>query len=225
MPGRKEIIKAGQVYHVLNRGIGSMPIFKSVRDYQRFSNTFYYYRNRVLPLRYSYFIRKSIEERNEILEKLNKKQNLIIEILSFCLMPNHFHFLLRPIKDSGIANFMSKLTNSYTRYFNTKRTRNGPLLQGKFKAIRIKADEQLLHVSRYIHLNPFTSYIVSNLEDLENYRYSSFPEFLGKTKISFCEKEDILGQFKSIKSYKRFVFDQADYQRQLQKFKNLMLEK
>ena len=154
MPGRKEVIATGEIYHVINRGIASQPIFFTKRDYQRACNTFFYYRNRVLSKRYSYFLRESLEERQQILKDLNKKENFLVEIMAFCLMPNHFHFLLRQVVDDGIPKFLSKFTNSYTRYFNTKRKRNGPLFQGKFKAVRIEIDEQLLHVARYIHLFP-----------------------------------------------------------------------
>ncbi len=224
MPGRKTIIATGEVYHLLNRGIASQPIFLNARDYQRASNTFFYYRNRILPLRYSYFLLQSLEKRREILENLNKKQDFLVAIIAFCFMPNHFHFLVRQNVDNGIANFLSKFSNSYTKYFNTKRKRRGPLLEGKFKAVRIETDEQLLHVSRYIHLNPYTSHLVKDVKDLKNYPYSSFPEYLNKVKVNFCFKDDVLGQFKNINSYKRFVYNQADYQRELQQIRHLILD-
>lgn len=225
MPGRKEVIATGEVYHVINRGVASQTTFSTKRDFQRASNAFFYYRNRALPMRYSYFLTKSSEERQQTLKDLNKKKDFLIEVMAFCFMPNHFHFLLRQVVDEGIPKFLSKFTNSYTRYFNTKRKRNGPLFQGKFKAVRIETDEQLLHVSRYIHLNPHTSFIVKKTEDLIDYSYSSFPEYLGKVKISFCQKNDILGQFKNSQEYKKFVFNQGDYQRELQNIRDLILEK
>ena len=225
MPGRKEVIATGETYHIVNRGIASQHTFLTKRDYQRACNTFFFYRNRVLFKRYSYFIRQSIEERQQILKDLNKKEDFLVEIMAFCLMPNHFHFLLRQTVNNGIPKFLSKFTNSYTRYFNTKQKRNGPLFQGKFKAVRIEADEQLLHVARYIHLNPYTSFVVKRIKDLVGYPYSSFPEYLGKVKVSFCQKNDILGQFKDSQTYKEFVVDHADYQRELQNIKSLLLEK
>ena len=140
-------------------------------------------------------------------------------------MPNHFHLLLKQIIDGGISKFMSNFTNRYTRYLNTKNDRNGPIFQGRFKAIRIETDEQLLHVCRYIHLNPYTSYVVKTFSNLEKYPYSSFPEYLGKTKREFCNKELILHHFnKDRKDYKKFVFNQANYQRELNKIKHLTLE-
>ena len=99
----------------------------------------------------------------------------MIEIICYCLMPNHIHFLIRQLKENGISKFMGQISNSYTKYFNTKYTRVGPLLQGPFKAVLIESDEQLIHVSRYIHLNPIVSGIVKNLED---YPWSSYLEYI-----------------------------------------------
>ena len=139
-------------------------------------------------------------------------------------MPNHFHFLLRQIREGGIAKFMSNFTNSYTRYINTKLERTGPLFTGKFKSVRVETQKQLLHVSRYIHLNPYTSFVVKTLEDLQNYHYSSFPEFIGRTSLALCSKDDVLADFKTIKQYEQFVYDQADYQRALHRIRHLLLE-
>lgn len=139
-------------------------------------------------------------------------------------MPNHFHFLLRQIKDGGISKLIGNFTNSYTRYINTKQERAGPLFTGKFKSVRIETQQQLLHVSRYIHLNPYTSFVVKDTEGLRQYPYSSFPEFIGKTDSQLCMKEDILAGFKNPKQYEQFVLDQADYQRTLGQIKHQLLD-
>lgn len=225
MPGRKVPLVVDEVYHVLNRGIFLQPTFPSTRDYTRAIELIRYYQNKKPPIRYSRFLYLSNERRRKILENLSEKKEFLVEIFSYCLMPNHFHFLLKQTEDEGISKFMSNFTNSYTRYFNVKNKRNGPLFQGKFKAIRVETDEQLMHLSRYIHLNPHSSYVVKNLKALKKYPYSSLPEYLGKSQVSFCDKEAVLGQFKSLKSYKKFVLDQADYQRKVQKIKHLALER
>ena len=214
----------GEIYHVFNRGISSQPTFFDNRDFQRFFNATIYYQNCQLPMKLSLFLTSSYENREKFIQESLFKNDFLVENLCYCLMPNHFHFLLKQLKEGGISRFISNLTNSYTRYLNAKKKRNGPFFQGRFKAVRIETNEQLLHVSRYIHLNPLTSYVVKEKVDLENYIYSSLPEYLGKTKRDICQKEIILDQFKVKELYKEFVFNQADYQRELEVIKHLVLE-
>lgn len=225
MPGRKIPLITDQLYHVLNRGVASQPIFLSKRNYQRALEAILYYQNKNVPLSYSRFLVLSGQRRQEILDRLRKERNFLIEIIAYSLMPNHVHFLVKQVQKNGISIFMSKFSNSYTRYFNTSPKRVGPLFQGKFKAVRIEIDEQLLHVSRYIHLNAYSSYVVKTLKELENYPYSSLPEYLAPSEDDWCQKEDVLGHFKNPAAYKKFVFDQADYQRKLEEIKHLTLEK
>ena len=224
MPGRNIPLVTNQIYHVFNRGIASQPVFFGKVDYERARQTIFYYQNLKVPLRYSFFLRLPSNERDELLQNLRKKKEFIVEIVCFCFIPNHFHILVRQLQDDGISTFMSNFTNSYTRYLNTKSKRNGPLFQGKFKAVRIETDEQLIHVCRYIHLNPYTSYVVKTVEELINYPYSSFSEYLNSKEIEACNKDLVLTHFKDSDAYKKFVFDQADYQRQLDNIKHLTLE-
>jgi putative transposase len=224
MPGRLIPIATNEIYHVFNRGVASQPIFFGKRDYDRAVESFLYYKNINLSLKYSRFLSLPIKERSELLEKLAKEKNFLVEIISYCFMPNHFHFLLRQIRDDGIAKFIGNFTNSYTRYLNTRLERAGPLFTGKFKAVRIETQEQLLHVSRYIHLNPYTSFVVKSIEGLKDYPHSSFPEYLNNAKSSFYNRNIIISEFKNFKSYKQFVFDQADYQRTLNNIKHLCFD-
>ncbi len=224
MPGRKIPLVTNEIYHVINRGAASQPVFLNQKDYLRALETIFYYQNRNLPLRYSFFLRLPTQRRVEALDKLKTKSKFLIEIIAFCLMPNHIHLLLKQLKDNGISAFMGNFANSYTRYFNTKQKRVGPLFQGKFKAVRVETDEQLIHLSRYIHLNPYSSYVVKTFKELENYPYSSFPEYLSPKKSARCDKNAVLHNFRGPLSYKKFVFDQADYQGKLQEIKHLALE-
>ena len=225
MPGREIPLVSGEFYHVLNRGTAAQPIFFNKRDYQHALETLFYNQNILLPTKFSKFLTFSITKKEELLTNLKNRKKIWCEINSFCLMPNHFHLLLQQKEKNGISKFIGNFTNSYTKYFNTKRERAGSIFQGKFKAIRIETDEQLLHVSRYIHLNPFSSFVVKSLKDLEKYPYSSLKEYLGNNKSSFCGKKIILEQFdNNLELYKKFVFDQADYQRSLEVVKHLSLE-
>lgn len=119
---------------------------------------------------------------------------------------------------------MSNFQNSYARYFNTKSKRISPLWQGQFKAVRIEDDNQLLHISRYIHLNPYTSFVVKNLKALLQYQWSSLSEYLNPATGGICSKEIILSQFGNLDDYQKFILDQADYQRRLEGIKHLILD-
>ena len=139
-------------------------------------------------------------------------------------MPNHFHLLLEQSVDNGISNFMSKFANSYTRYFNTKNKRIGPIFQGKFKSVLVETESQLLHLSRYIHLNPYSAGLAENINQLDKYQYSSLPEYLHLTNTNYCQKDIVLSYFKQKNSYRNFVYDHADHQRNLQNIKKVMLD-
>ena len=175
-------------------------------------------------MRYSFFLRLTSDQKKGLLSRLKSEKNFVVEIIAYCLMPNHFHFLLKQSKENGMSVFVGNVSNSYTRYFNTKYKRTGPLLQGKFKAVRIESEEQLFHLSRYIHLNSFSSCLTKTLDELCKYQYSSLPEYLSPEGENYCQKEIVLDNFKKY-SYKTFLFDQADYQRRLQEIKFLTLEK
>lgn len=223
MPARKTPLINDQFYHILNRSINRESIFVRQKDCKRFSTTLDFYRFESPPVRLSYFLSRGVEKRKELMTSLQENSKKLVEIICFCLMPNHFHFLLKQISDEGISKFVGLVQNSYTRYFNTRHKRQGHIFQGQFKAIRIETDEQLLHLARYIHLNPHTSFVVKTLKDLEKYPWSSFVEFLGE-KEGFCVKNIILSQFAERNDYRKFVFSNADYQRTLEKIKHLALD-
>ena len=219
---RKIPLVTGEFYHVFNRGVENRPVFLDKKDYRRAKEALEFYRFANLPVKLSHLFLLSSEDRKKILSDLKKKDQKLVEIVSFCFMPNHFHFLLKQAVENGISKFLGNFTNSFTRYFNTRHKRVGPLFQGVFKSVHIETEEQLLHVSRYIHLNPLVSFVVGE-KDFETFPWSSLPEFLtGKGGI--CQTEIILGHFKSPLAYKEFVLDQADYAKKLEAIKHFLLE-
>lgn len=139
-------------------------------------------------------------------------------------MPNHFHFLMKELIEEGIRKFVSNLQNSYAKYFNTKRKRVGSLFQEMFKAVRIETDEQFIHVARYIHLNPYSSLVVKNLEQLKNYPWCSLGNYFNENHFNFLEKDFLISFFKTKETFKNFTFNQADYQKHLEEIKHLALE-
>lgn len=224
MPIRKIPLVSNEIYHVYNRGVEHRPILLSKRHYERALESLVFYQFQDLPLSFSHVIRLASKEKEKLLSKLSTESSKLVDILCFSFMPNHFHFLLRQKIDNGISKCVGNFMNSYTRYFNVRHNRDGHLFQGQFKAVRIETDEQLIHVSRYIHLNPYTSYVLKNLISLETYPWTSFPEYTDETVKKICNTEMILSYFSSRKEYKDFVFDQADYQRKLENIKHLLLE-
>lgn len=224
MPRRVVPLVSGEYYHIFNRSINKEPIFIKTRDCSRGLETITYYRFANPPTRLSYYLSLAPERRQEVLVSLKENAHRLVDVVTFTLMPNHFHFLLRQNEEQGISRFLAQFQNSYTRYFTTKYDRGGHLFQGQFKAVRIEDEEQLVHVSRYIHLNPYTSFVVKSLEELEKYSYSSLPEYLEDRADGICSREIILSHFSTLKKYRQFVFYHADYQRKLERIKHLILE-
>lgn len=212
MPSRVVPFANGEYYHIFNRGVAKMQIYLNVFYYRQFLNTVLYYQISEPKPRFSFFKRQPIV--------LDKKRKLV-DIVCYCLMPNHFHFLLRQVRDGGITEFIGKISNSYTKYFNIKNKRVGPILQGEFQATHVENNEQLIHLSRYIHLNPLIGYVT---RDLRTYRWSSYLEYLGIAKSNICSKEIILSQFKSENDYEQFVLDQVGYARELDIVKHQLLD-
>lgn len=143
-------------------------------------------------------------------------RKFLVEILVFTLMPNHFHLILKEIRPNGISKFMQKIGTGYTMYFNQKYERSGCLFQSKFKAVMLEEHAHFLHLPHYIHLNPLKLINSSidggrtsinwegRLEFLENYRWSSFPDYIGKKNFpSVTQREFLLDFFEGEKGYKK----------------------
>lgn len=135
----------------------------------------------------------------------NFEQKALVKILVFCLMPNHFHLILQQLEDGGISEFIRRMLDSYTRYFNTKNDRVGSLFQGKFKAKIVETDEYLLHLSKYIHRNPLK--LTGWKNRLSEYTFSSYTEYLKKERnFPFCDISTIKDYFNGkVNSYQNFV--------------------
>lgn len=223
MPIRFVPFTNGEYYHVFNRGVNKRKIFLSSEDYQRAIETLEYYSFSGHRLRFSYYLRLSDKLKFEYFSGLTTQ---LVDIIAFVLMPNHFHLLLSQNEEGGISTYLRLLENSYTKYFNTKYKRIGPLLQGAFKAVHISNDSQLLHVSRYIHLNPFSSKIVDTIDELEKYTWSSYPKYLlSNTSIGFLKNNIVMDQFQNQSyKYQQFVNEHSLYQRELEEIKHLILE-
>lgn len=215
MSYKNPILVSGETYHIYNRSLQQTPIFKNAHDCSRFIDIVKYYLQETPPVKFSQYK----NNRDKFKLDFNKP---IVKIISFVLMPTHFHFELRQEKDHGILKFIQKTCNSFSHFYNLKHRNKGPLFESTFRAVRIESNEQLLHLSRYIHLNPVTSFLVKNPED---YEFSSYGDFLGNKKFSFLDPSLVLKQFKNFSKYQQFVNDQSDYQKQLGEIKQLIIER
>jgi len=222
MPRRYQILANQEVYHIFNRSIGKEQIFVHKRDLNRVLELVDYYRY-PQKLRYSQFKLLSKDAKHDYLTRIQKQQPLI-EIYCFAFMPNHYHLLLKQIKEKGIVRFIANLQNSFAKYFNLIKRRDGGVFQSPFKAKRVETDEELLHISRYIHLNPVTSFLVS-YDQLFSYPNTSYPTYRGDKRYhEIVDTIEILSQFKKNRNYLSFVADQADYQKTLGVIKHLIID-
>lgn len=218
MPKRLEPFTNNSIYHVFNRTIDRRNIFKNKSECILFLSITEYYRSNKAKISFSKYKRLPLKIQSLISEKISIQKYHRVELLSYCLMPTHFHLLLRQKTDNGVPKFISDVINSFTRTFNLKSGRKGPIFLPKFKSVSLVTDEQLIHTSRYIHLNPYSNGTTDNISGILNYPWSSIDEYLNGAKL--CNTDTILAYFHGNETkYKKFVLDNSDYQRYLQGFK------
>jgi len=221
MPGRPHPLLTGSIYHIYNKTIEKRKVF--IKDIgSKFLQIARYYRSSASILRFSNFQKLSPELFSQYEKKVLDQRTFRVSILSYCLMPTHYHFLIKQKKDNGISFFISQLQNSFTKFYNIKFQRVGPIFLEKFKSKPITSEEQLKHVSRYIHLNPYSSGLIKQINQIKNYQYSSFHEYLKPTKNNLSDPNLILSLFDdNIKRYEEFVLNNAEYQKTLEYYKHL----
>lgn len=207
-------LRTGYIYHIFNRGVNKNNIFYDESDYKRFLFTAYHYLNH--SSKFSYDLPDS--EPGSLQTGLLQKIEQPVDVLAYCLMPNHFHLLLKQKEEGGLTWYMHRLLNSYSHYINVKYKRVGTLFQGPFKNVLIDSDEQLLHLSRYIHLNPVVSNLVT---ELDNYPWSSYKNYIGVRKSKLCDPRYILDSFPLSGTYEDFVLSQVDYGKELEVIKHM----
>ena len=183
MPHRIPKFITGNYYHVYNRGVAKMPIFLTPQDYRVFMRLMFHY--------------------------IKSKGVGRINLLCYCLMPNHFHLIVEQKNKNGISKYLQSFLTAYSMFFNYKHSRVGPLYQGRTKARLLQNDADLFQVSRYIHRNPRK--ITKTDKELISYPYSSF-SFYARNRKSFGSK--LLSFFEnSQKIYRSFVLFESENER------------
>lgn len=210
---RKVVLATDQIYHIYNRGVEKRDIYLNFAYYSRFISNL----EHCLKYDYPYSLLKrrlenaqSPNEKQEVLLQLEAKRiESPVEIISLCLMPNHYHLTLKQLVENGVSNFMHRIGTAYTNYFNIRRDRSGRLFESSFKAVMVESDEQLLHLTRYQHINPRTLGL-KTAKELIDYPWSSLSMYLGEKHFSFVNPKIVMSAFKSPKSYLDFVLAEID---------------
>jgi putative transposase len=215
---RKNPLASNEVYHVFTKSIDNFITFKDESDFTRAIETIKFYRYGKVPISFSTYLKTKNKKIFSLKYELDIN-NSVVEIIAYCIMPTHLHLILKQLVDNGISIFIKNVLDSYTRYFNNKYSRRGTLWQSRFKSVYVESNEQLLHLTRYIHLNPTTAGLVKNPED---WTYSSYLEYLNKSNNKICNYEEYLDM--DIKDYKKFVDDRKDYQKELGLIKHLAFD-
>ena len=190
MPYRKVKFQTGQVYHLYNRGVNRRPIFFCAQNWAYF----------VQQLR-TYF------------------QPDRLEILTYCLMPTHYHLMVHLKADDLSVRVMQPFAVSYTKAVNKQQGRTGPIFQGPFQAVLVDRDDYLLHLSRYVHLNPVAAGLAARPEE---WAFSSYRDYIGLRSGTLPVTDRVLSQFASRQAYRDFVESYQEQDDQI--IEHLLLE-
>ena len=169
---------AGHFYHVYNRGCNRENIFANDDNYR-------------------YLLRQA--------KKFLPKSS--VSVIVYCLMPNHYHFLLRSDTNNAISRFIQHLFNSYTQAFNRQQGRNGTLFEGRVQSIRVDDETYLIHLCRYIHLNPVIAGLVSHPEE---WQYSNYLEWIGKRDGTLIDRDLVRAYIAKPSDYEEFILFSID---------------
>jgi len=192
MPRRQTEFLADHYYHVYNRGVGGETLFPELENYR-------------------YLIRLL----------LRNARRYAVSVIAYCLMPNHYHLLLKPERDDGVGHLMRSLASSYSQALNLRLQRQGPLFQGRFRAIWIDRDEYLTHVARYIHANPVVAGLVAQAEA---WPYSDYTRHIAITDPAQGDQGLVPVWFLTGAAYREFVEDYVVDRKQAGEFERYLME-
>lgn len=213
MPRGPRQIELNGVYHVISRGIDGRDIFRKEQDFSRFTIGLELYNSPEPANLWPLLARSSrvgtdptiVAERLRALRSRQQKRRPLVELLSFALMPNHYHLLIKEIVRGGVSFFMKKM-GGYSVYFNKQYERIGPLFQSRFKTVPIQSDEQLMTAFVYVHTNSielkeplWKEFKVKDraraLRFLEEYPWSSYHDYVGRPRFPFVTNRDFFLEF------------------------------
>ncbi|MBU3924575.1 transposase [Patescibacteria group bacterium] len=220
---RKNIFTNGEYYHIFNRGTDKREIFSDIQDYERFllSMNLLNDANDGLMIEWRDYKKSNpIANIDSFLKLRFRKHEALVEIIAYCLNPNHFHFILKQLLEKGIERFLHKIGTSHTKYYNDRHKRNGSLFQGVFKSALIDSNEYLLYLSAYVNKNNF----IHGYNKNDAWEYSSLPDYLGKRNNGLINKNIILSQFRNTNEYNEFLNNNALYMRNKKELEKYLIE-
>lgn len=211
---RKVDFSIGEYYHLYNRGNSKQKIFLDDEDYNHF-----------IKLLYLCNSRKSITFRDISKNTYDfDREETLVYIGAYCLIPNHFHLLIKEKVENGISKFMQKVSTAYSMYFNKKYKRTGGLFEGKFKSQHLGIDRYLKYIFSYIHLNPikliepkWKEIGIKNIKDaiayLKTYQYSSYLDYLAEDRLrsKILDKKEFPEYFPSKNFFEKEIFEWLSY--------------
>jgi len=236
MPSKRPPLVTGEIYHIVIRAIENLKLFRDEKDYFRMIHDLFEFNNEnPVSSNFRLFQRSKLSGNDPDSFK-ERVREMLVEILAFCLMPNHVHLLVKQLRDGGISKFMRKIGAGYGAYYNQKYKRVGHLFQGRYKLVHIENDKQLYTIFVYIHTNPvaiiFPNWKEKGIKNfkkavnyLENYRWSSYLDYLGKKNFpSLTNREFLTKEMGGIEGCQHFVNDWLQYKKELADFDKVAIE-
>lgn len=200
-----DLFSNGGIYHVYNRGVDKRTIFADAGDYGRFIDGMVAFNE----------VGRRAEQSISRASRPKASERPYVHVICYCLMPNHFHLMLEQAESNGISEFMMRLGNGYTKYFNKRHDRVGRLLESAYKIRRVETTDQQSHLTRYIHLNPLDLAGMSRKRKrvewsraeafLNRYPWSSFRHYAGIEMQDFVRMQTGLKHVGTQADYKRFL--------------------
>jgi len=216
----KNVVKsfdADAMYHVYNRGVNKQIIFTDKRDYAVFLSFLKYALMSDDENRQQSFVDSSLLSEAQRFNMRREGLADRVVLVSYCLMPNHFHLLLYQYDSEAITKLMRSIATGYSIYFNKRHKRIGSLFQGVYKASHIDSDDYWLHISRYIHLNPLDIGL-----RYQDYDYSSYKFYIGEAAAEWVKPEKVMASFGSVREYSHFVKDHIPHRNDLKEIQHLL---
>ncbi len=238
MPIKRPQLINRETYHIVIRAIEGFKLFRNEKDYFRMIHDLFEFNDEnPTSSNYRHISVNPNMPRNVLGILGRRKRKLLVEILAFCLMPNHVHLLVRQSREGGISKFMRKIGAGYGIYYNNKYKRSGHIFQGRYRIVHIKNQEQLKTVFVYIHTNPVSIIVpswkekgIDNIEEAikfleEKYKWFSYPDYLQKKNFpSLTSREFLTKVMDESEGCRRFVEGWLRFKKELTDFKDITIE-